>query len=100
MCIRDSSQQCDLFLVGVRKNLTLVQTALDVVALGLLGKDHGYTCLLYTSDTDTDGDGTDGDSQETQKPVKKDEESIKVDFTAMQAKYPDVVGYVLSLIHI
>ena len=47
-------------------------------------------------DTDTDGDGTDGDSQETQKPVKKDEESIKVDFTAMQAKYPDVVGYVYS----
>ena len=42
------------------------------------------------------GDGTDGDSQETQKPVKKDEESIKVDFTAMQAKYPDVVGYVYS----
>ena len=47
-------------------------------------------------DTDTDGDGTGGDSQETQKPVKKDEESIKVDFTAMQAKYPDVVGYVYS----
>ena len=47
-------------------------------------------------DTDTAGDGTDGDSQETQKPVKKDEESIKVDFTAMQAKYPDVVGYVYS----
>lgn len=47
-------------------------------------------------DTDTDGDSTDGDSQETKKPVKKDEESIKVDFTAMQAKYPDVVGYVYS----
>ena len=47
-------------------------------------------------DTDTAGDGTDGDSQETQKPVKKDEESIKVDFTAMQTKYPDVVGYVYS----
>ena len=47
-------------------------------------------------DTDTDGDGTGGDSQETQKPVKKDEESIKVDFTALQAKYPDVVGYVYS----
>lgn len=46
-------------------------------------------------DADSTGTDTDGDSTES-KPAKKDPESIKVDFAAMQAKYPDVVGYVYS----
>ena len=35
-----------LFLVGVGEHLALVQAAFDVVALGLLGKEHGDAVLL------------------------------------------------------
>ena len=34
-------QERDLFLIGVGEDVALVEAALDVVALGLLGKDHG-----------------------------------------------------------
>ena len=87
---------------GGRKNGKALYYAVLVILVGVL-VFSSVKIISYlkeqkdtAGDTDTDGDGTDGDSQETQKPVKKDEESIKVDFTAMQAKYPDVVGYVYS----
>ena len=39
-------QQRDLLLIGVGEDVALVQAALDVVALGLLGKDHGLVEVL------------------------------------------------------
>ena len=101
MCIRDRYYAVLVILVGV-----LVFSSVKIISYLKEQKDterindninQDFISPDDTAgDTDTDGDGTDGDSQETQKPVKKDEESIKVDFTAMQAKYPDVVGYVYS----
>jgi len=41
-----ADDQRDLLFIGIRKDLALVQSALDVIALRLLGEQHGNTVFL------------------------------------------------------
>ena len=50
-------QQGHFLFIGIRKNIALVQAALDVVALGLLGKDHGHAVLLGADGSESDAAG-------------------------------------------
>lgn len=57
------------------------------------------TPVTPNQDTDNDGD-TDtedtNDDEQTATPVEPEPESISVDFASLQAKYPDVVGYIYA----
>ena len=50
-------EQRDSLLVGVGEDLALVQAAFDVVALGLLGKEHGDAVLLRADGRKRDAAG-------------------------------------------
>ena len=50
-------EQRDLLFVGVREHLALIEAAFDVVALGLLGKEHGNAVLLRADGRKRDAAG-------------------------------------------
>ena len=50
-------QQGHFFLIGIGEDLALIQAALDVVALGLLGKEHGNAVLLRADGRKRDAAG-------------------------------------------
>ena len=53
-------QQRHFLFIGIGKNIALVQAALDIVALGLLGEDHGDTISLGADRGQSDTAGLGG----------------------------------------
>ena len=50
-------EQRDSLLVGVGEHLALIEAAFDVVALGLLGEEHGNAVLLRADGRERDAAG-------------------------------------------
>ena len=55
-------QQGDLLLVGIRVDVALIEAALDVVALGLLGEDHGLVEVVGHDGGQGDAAGLGGEN--------------------------------------
>ena len=69
--------QGDLFLIGVGHDLALVEAALDIVGLGLLGENHGLAPFESADGSQGDAAGLGGEDHVHLRQVKDPGEFVR-----------------------